>query len=46
MSVLPAHEVGRCSIVAEHLHDLTVTLLFSLMVPADHQAIAFPSAQR
>jgi hypothetical protein len=46
VSVLPAHEVGRRSVVAEHLHYLTVTLLFPLMVPSDHQAIAWPGAQR
>jgi hypothetical protein len=45
VSVLPAHDVGRRAIVAEHFQDLTVALLLSLMVPPDHEAIAWSCAQ-
>lgn len=33
MSVLPAHEVRRCAVLPEHLQDLSIALLLSLMVP-------------
>lgn len=45
VTVFPAHEIGRRSIVSEHLHDLTVTLLLSLMVPPHDQAITWSCAQ-
>src|SRR5512133_2581149 len=40
VTVFPAHEVGRPSMLAEHLQDLAVPLRFTLMMSADHQAIA------
>jgi hypothetical protein len=45
VAVLPAHEVGRRSIVAEGFQDFTVALQLALMVPPDHQAIAWLCAQ-
>ena len=44
--VIPAYEVGGRSMVAEHLHDLAVTLRLPLVVSPDHQAITRACVQR
>jgi hypothetical protein len=45
VTVLPAHEVWRRSILAQHLQDLAVTLLLPLVVPPHDQAIPGACAQ-
>jgi len=46
MPVLPAHEVGRCPILAEDFQDLGVTGWLALAVSSDDEAIAWASLQR
>ncbi len=46
MTVFPTHEVGRRTMVAEHLQDLAVTLVFPLVVSPDHQAITWVCVER
>lgn len=46
MTVLPAYEVGRRFMLAEHLEDLAVTLLLALMVSPDYEAITWACVQR
>jgi hypothetical protein len=45
VAILPAHEVGGRAVLAKHLQYLAITLLFSLMVPADDEAIAWSCPQ-
>jgi hypothetical protein len=40
VSVVPSHEVGRRSVLAEHPEDLGVALRLPLMMSPDDQAIA------
>jgi hypothetical protein len=46
MAIFPAHEVGRCSVLAKYLEDLGVALRLPLMMPANDQAIARLGPQR
>lgn len=46
MAVLPANEVWRRSILAEHLENLSVTLWLSLVMSPDYEAITWACAQR
>jgi hypothetical protein len=39
--VLPAHNERGSPVVAEHLEYLRVSLRLTLMVPADHEAVAW-----
>jgi hypothetical protein len=46
MAVLPANEVGRRSILAEHLKNLSVPLRLPLMMSPDYEAITGTRAKR
>jgi hypothetical protein len=40
VTVLPTHKVGGLPALAEHLQDLAVSLRLTLMVTANHEAVA------
>jgi hypothetical protein len=41
VAVLPAHQVRRRPVLAEHLENLTVARQLALVMPANHQTIAW-----
>jgi hypothetical protein len=45
VSVLPAHEVRRCAVLPEHLQDLSIALLLSLVMSSNHEPIAGACSQ-
>jgi len=46
VAVLPAHEIGRCPILAKYLQNLGIALRLSLAMPTNDQAITRLCSQR